>query len=182
MSSGGLLLAMLLLPLLGSVVVALMRSEPVAAKATAMAFALAELVLAALAWAAYQPGGQRLQLLLSTEWIPAFGARFALGVDGIALVMIALIAVLVPIVMGSSWAEKLPEGRTAAGFYALLLATQSLMIGVFAATDVFLFYLFFEVMLVPMYFLIGRFGGPRRQYAAVKFFLYSLLGGLVMLA
>ncbi|MDQ4009649.1 MAG: NADH-quinone oxidoreductase subunit M [Actinomycetota bacterium] len=181
-TGGGLLLAMLLLPLVGSVVVALMRSAPVAAKATAMAFALGELVLAALAWTTYRPAGARLQLLLSTEWIPAFGARFALGVDGIALVMIALLAVLVPIVMGSSWVEKLPEGRTAAGFYALLLATQSMMIGVFAATDVFLFYLFFEVMLVPMYFLIGRFGGPRRQYAAIKFFLYSLLGGLVMLA
>ncbi|HEV7450119.1 MAG TPA: NADH-quinone oxidoreductase subunit M [Pseudonocardiaceae bacterium] len=181
-TGGGLLLAMLLLPLVGSAVVALFRSAPVAAKATALAFALGELVLAALTWSAYQPGGGRLQLLLSTEWIPAFGARFALGVDGIALVMIALLAVLVPIVMGSSWADKLPEGRTAAGFYALLLATQSMMIGVFAATDVFLFYLFFEVMLVPMYFLIGRFGGPRRQYAAVKFFLYSLLGGLVMLA
>ncbi|HKR48000.1 MAG TPA: NADH-quinone oxidoreductase subunit M [Pseudonocardiaceae bacterium] len=182
MSGGGLLLAMLLVPLVGSVVVAPMRSAPAAAKVTALVFALGELVLAALAWSAYQPEGGRLQLLLSTEWIPAFGARFALGVDGIALVMIALLAVLVPIVMGSSWEEKLPEGRTVAGFYALLLAAQSMMIGVFAATDVFLFYLFFEVMLVPMYFLIGRFGGPRRQYAAVKFFLYSLLGGLVMLA
>src|SRR5205823_7022693 len=94
---------------------------------------------------------------------------------------IALIGVLVPIVMGSSWAEKLPEGRTPAGFYALLLTLESMLVGVFISTDVFLFYLFFEVMLVPMYFLIGRFGGPRRQYAAVKFFLYSLLGGLIML-
>ncbi len=182
MSGGGLLLAMLLVPLVGSVLVAPMRSAPVAAKATGVVFALAELVLAGQAWSAYQPGGGRLQLTLSTPWIPAFGTSFALGVDGIALVMIALISVLVPIVMGSSWADKLPEGRTPAGFYALLLALQSLLVGVFAATDVFLFYLFFEVMLVPMYFLIGRFGGPRRQYAAVKFFLYSLLGGLVMLA
>ncbi len=178
----GLLLAMLLLPLVGSVVVAPMRSAPVLPKTTGLVFALVELVLAAVAWSAFQPGGSRFQLTLSTSWIPAFGTRFALGVDGIALVMIALIAVLVPIVMGSSWADKLPEGRTPAGFYALLLALQSMLIGVFAATDVFLFYLFFEVMLVPMYFLIGRFGGPRRQYAAVKFFLYSLLGGLVMLA
>jgi NADH-quinone oxidoreductase subunit M len=182
MSGGGLLLAMLLLPLVGAALVAPMRTAPRAAKATALALSLVELVLAGLAWAAYRPGGERLQLTLSVPWIPAFGTRFALGVDGIALVMIALTAVLVPIVMGSSWAEKLPEGRTPAGFYALLLATQSMLIGAFAATDVFLFYLFFEVMLVPMYFLIGRFGGPRRQYAAVKFFLYSLLGGLVMLA
>lgn len=182
MSGAGLLLSMLLLPLVGSAVVAPMRSAPVVAKVTALVFALAELVLAALVWSVYQPGGGRLQLTLSIPWIPAFGTRFALGIDGIALVMIALISVLVPIVMGSSWTEKLPEGRTPAGFYALLLALQSLLVGVFAATDVFLFYLFFEVMLVPMYFLIGRFGGPRRQYAAVKFFLYSLLGGLVMLA
>ncbi|MDQ3885470.1 MAG: NADH-quinone oxidoreductase subunit M [Actinomycetota bacterium] len=182
MLDSGLLLAMLLLPLVGSLVVASMRSAPRAAKATALFFALGELVLAGFAWFAYTPGGDRLQLPLSVEWIPAFGARFALGVDGIALVMIALTGLLVPIVMGASWEEKLPEGRTAAGFYSLLLATQSMLVGVFAATDVFLFYVFFEAMLVPMYFLIGRFGGPRRQYAAVKFFLYSLLGGLVMLA
>ncbi|MGH3910693.1 MAG: proton-conducting transporter membrane subunit, partial [Pseudonocardiaceae bacterium] len=180
-NGSALLLALLLVPLAGSVVVAPMRSSPAGAKAIAMAFALGEVVLAALAWWVYDPGGDRLQLTMSATWIPAFGARFALGVDGIALVMIALTAVLVPIVMGSSWEEKLPEGRTAAGLYSLLLASQSMMVGVFAATDVFLFYLFFEVMLVPMYFLIGRFGGPRRQYAAVKFFLYSLLGGLVML-
>ncbi|HEX2300138.1 MAG TPA: NADH-quinone oxidoreductase subunit M, partial [Pseudonocardiaceae bacterium] len=180
-NGAGLVLALLLVPLAGSAVVAVLRSSPAAAKATAMLFALGELVLAALAWAVYDPSGERLQLTLSAEWIPAFGTRFALGVDGIALVMIALTALLVPIVMGSSWEEKLPEGRTTGGFYALLLALQAMMIGVFAATDVFLFYLFFEVMLVPMYFLIGRFGGPRRQYAAVKFFLYSLLGGLVML-
>ncbi|MGH3796583.1 MAG: NADH-quinone oxidoreductase subunit M [Pseudonocardiaceae bacterium] len=181
-SGGAVLLALLLVPLVGSAVVAAIRSSPAAAKTTAMVFGLGELVLAVLAWTAFRPSGDRLQLVLSAEWIPAFGTRFALGVDGIALVMIALTAVLVPIVMGASWEEKLPEGRSMAGFYALLLATQSMMVGVFAATDVFLFYLFFEVMLVPMYFLIGRFGGPRRQYAAVKFFLYSLLGGLVMLA
>ena len=182
LAGGGLLLAMLLLPLVGAVLVAPMRSAPTAAKATGLVFALVELVLAALVWSAYRPGGGRLELTLSVSWIPAFGTRFALGVDGIALVMIALISLLVLIVMGYSWAEKLPEGRTPAGFYALLLALESLLIGVFTATDVFLFYLFFEVMLVPMYFLIGRFGGPRRQYAAVKFFLYSLLGGLIMLA
>ena len=84
--------------------------------------------------------------------------------------------------MRFSWEERLPEGRTASGYFALLLATEATLMGVFAATDVFLFYVFFEAMLIPMYFLIGRFGGPRRQYAAVKFFLYSLFGGLIMLA
>jgi NADH-quinone oxidoreductase subunit M len=188
-STGGssvLLLILLVLPLVGALVVAPMKANPRAAKLTAMAFSLASLVLTAVTWFSYSvaaaEAGTRFQLELSVPWIPAFGARFALGVDGIALVMLALIAVLVPIVMAFSWEEKIPEGRTVSGFFGLLLATQGLLVGVFAATDVFLFYVFFEAMLVPMYFMIGRFGGPRRQYAAVKFFLYSLLGGLIMLA
>ena len=180
------LLALLLLPLVGAAAVAPMGRNPRTAKLTAMAVALAELVLTIVVWFSYSTGaassGTRFQLESSVEWIPAFGVHFALGIDGIALVMLALIAVLVPIVLGYSWNEKLPEGRTAAGLFSLLLATQGLLVGVFAATDVFLFYVFFEAMLVPMYFMIGRFGGPRRQYAAVKFFLYSLLGGLIMLA
>jgi NADH-quinone oxidoreductase subunit M len=85
-------------------------------------------------------------------------------------------------VIGSSWSEAFPDGRSARGYFAWLLLLEAMMVGVFAATDVFLFYVFFEAMLVPMYFLIGSFGGPRRQYAAVKFFLYSLVGGLIMLA
>jgi len=188
MTTGGsvLLLVLLVLPLVGALVVAPMGGDARRAKLVALGFALASLVLTALTWASYSvadaTGGARFQLEFSIAWIPAFGTRFALGVDGIALVMLALIAVLVPIVMAFSWEEKLPEDRTPAGFYSLILATQGLLVGVFAATDVFLFYVFFEAMLVPMYFMIGRFGGPRRQYAAVKFFLYSLLGGLIMLA
>ena len=175
--------ALLVLPLVGAIAVAALRGNDRAARATAMLFALAELVLAAFTWLAYQTdSADRLQLTVSTEWIPAFGTRFSLGVDGIALVMVALIAVLVPIVLGASWEDELPPGRSIGGFFSLVLVLESLMVGVFAATDVFLFYVFFEAMLVPMYFLIGRFGGPRRQYAAIKFFLYSLLGGLVMLA
>ena len=174
---------LLAVPLVGSVLVVLLRRNERAARITAMLFALAELVLAAATWLAYSTTStERLQLTVSTEWIASFGVRFSLGVDGIALVMIALIALLVPIVIGASWEDRLPEGRTLAGFFSLVLVLETLMVGVFAATDVFLFYVFFEAMLVPMYFLIGRFGGPRRQYAAIKFFLYSLLGGLVMLA
>ncbi|ACU40467.1 NADH-quinone oxidoreductase subunit M [Actinosynnema mirum] len=176
------LIAMLLLPLVGGLVVVLLRGDDRLAKLAALAFSLGELVLAGLAWAAYEPGGDRLQLTSSVEWIPNFGVHLSFGVDGIALVMIALIAFLVPVVIGGSWADKLPEGRTAGGFFALLLVMEAGMVGVFAATDVFLFYVFFEGVLVPMYFLIGRFGGANRQYAAMKFFLYSLLGGLVMLA
>jgi NADH-quinone oxidoreductase subunit M len=180
-----LLLILFLVPLIGAVVVSPLREKAGTAKALALGFALVELLLTVLTWFSYSVSSaahQRFQLVFDVPWIPSFGTRIAFGVDGIALVMIALVAVLVPIVMGSSWADKLPEGRTAAGFYGLLLATQSTLVGVFAATDVFLFYVFFEAMLIPMYFLVGRFGGPRRQYAAVKFFLYSLLGGLIMLA
>ncbi len=182
----GLLLVLLLIPLVGALAVAPLRRNPTAAQAVALGFALVELAVVAVTWFSYSTAaaadGTRFQLTFDVAWIPAFGTRFSLGVDGIALVMIALTAILVPIVMGFSWAERLPEGRTAAGFFSLLLATQALIVGVFAATDVLLFYVFFEAMLVPMYFLIGRFGGPKRQYAAVKFFLYSLLGGLIMLA
>ncbi len=180
-----LLLALLILPLAGAMAVAPLKNNARMAKLVALGFALASLVLTAITWFSYSitdaRGGARFQLEFGVDWIPAFGTRFALGIDGIALVMLALTAVLVPVVMAFSWEEKLPEGRTPAGYFALLLATQGTLVGVFVATDVFLFYVFFEVMLVPMYFLIGRFGGPRRQYAAVKFFLYSLLGGLIML-
>jgi NADH-quinone oxidoreductase subunit M len=130
---------------------------------------------------AFDAGGKRFQLTTDFAWIPNFGVRIALGVDGIALVMLLLIGVLMPVVIGASWREEFP-GRSMKAFFAWLLLLEAMMIGVFAATDVFLFYVFFEAMLVPMYFLIGSFGGPRRQYAAVKFFLYSLVGGLIMLA
>src|SRR5919112_4721980 len=145
--------------------------------------------LAVLATVAFDAGGDRFQLTTSVSWIADFGVRFALGVDGIALVMLLLIGVLVPLVIVASWDDFAPgEDGTAQGkrsgrvYFAWLLLLEAMMVGVFAATDIFLFYVFFEAMLVPMYFLIGSFGGPRRQYAAMKFFLYSLVGGLVMLA
>ncbi|HET9655397.1 MAG TPA: NADH-quinone oxidoreductase subunit M [Kineosporiaceae bacterium] len=113
------------------------------------------------------------------HWIPQFGVSYALGVDGIALTMVLLSVILVPICVLAGWNEV--PGRRAAHFFALTLVLETFMIGVFAARDVFLFYVFFEAMLIPVYFLIGLFGGPNRRYAAVKFLLYSLLGGLVML-
>jgi NADH-quinone oxidoreductase subunit M len=181
-----LLLALMVLPLVGALVLYPLRRNVQLAKQTAMGFALAEVVLVAVVWFAYSvpdaQAGVRFQLEFGLDWIPAFGTRFALGIDGVALVLLAMTAFLVPGLLLFSWEEKLPEGRTHSGYFALLLATEATLVGVFTATDVFLFYVFFEAMLVPMYFLIGRFGGPRRQYAAVKFFLYSLFGGLIMLA
>ncbi|HET6214070.1 MAG TPA: NADH-quinone oxidoreductase subunit M [Micromonosporaceae bacterium] len=170
-------------PLVGAVVVAsLPRSRPTLAKQVALVWSLAVLALTAAMWIAFDRGGERLQFRESYQWIPHWGVRLTFAVDGIALVMLALIAVLVPLVILASWHDAEGGRRSVPAYFALLLALQSTMIGVFSAADVFLFYVFFEVMLVPMYFLIGSYGGNQRQYAAVKFFLYSLVGGLFMLA
>jgi len=175
-------------PLIGAIVVGcLPRTQGKLAKLIALVVSLGVLGLAIAAWFAFQPGGARMQLTETYKWIPAWGASFSFGTDGIALVMLALIGLLVPLVIIASWnhAEQ-DERRSVPAFFALLLFLEGSMIGVFAATDVLLFYLFFEIMLVPMYFLIGSYGADvpqkQRQYAAVKFFLYSLVGGLFMLA
>src|SRR3954471_19930874 len=183
MSDFPFLLAMIVVPAVGAAVVAaLPPARDALARQLALAVSLVVLLLAVLATIAFDPGGDRFQLTHSWTWIADFGVDFALGVDGIALVMLILIGVLMPVVIGASWNEEFPGGRSMKAYFAWLLLLEAMMVGVFAATDVFLFYVFFEAMLVPMYFIIGSFGGPRRQYAAVKFFLYSLVGGLIMLA
>jgi NADH-quinone oxidoreductase subunit M len=174
-------------PLVGALLVALTpRSRPVLAKQVALVWSLAVMVLTLVMWFAFKPNGARFQFRESYPWIPTWNVRFTFATDGISLVMIALIAVFIPIVVLASWHDAggepgNPARRSVRAFFALLLALESTMIGVFASADVFLFYVFFEIMLVPMYFLIGSFGGARRQYAAVKFFLYSVVGGLFML-
>ncbi|WP_154792869.1 NADH-quinone oxidoreductase subunit M [Occultella kanbiaonis] len=135
-----------------------------------------------------------VQFTQTHDWIAPLGASYAVGVDGMGLTLVALAALLVPVVLIAGWNEvKLPSGIAAeradnalayrqAGFVALILVLESLMIAVFAARDLFLFYVIFEAMLIPVYFLIGVYGGPNRRAAALKFLLYSLAGGLVMLA
>jgi NADH-quinone oxidoreductase subunit M len=170
-------------PLVGALVVAFLpRAKPELAKRVALIWSVAVAVLAVVMWVAYDAGGDRFQFRESYTWIPAWDARFTFAVDGIALVMLLLIAVLVPLVILASWHDADSSKRSVPVYFALLLALESTMLGVFSAADVFLFYVFFEIMLVPMYFLIGSYGGHQRQYAAVKFFLYSLVGGLFMLA
>ncbi|GAA1802633.1 NADH-quinone oxidoreductase subunit M [Planosporangium flavigriseum] len=170
-------------PAVGGVVVALLpKDKPELAKRVALAWSVAVLGFAVAMWIGFQANGPRLQFRESYPWIPAWGVRFTFAADGIALVMLALIALLVPLVILASWHDAENSRRSVPMYFALMLFLESSMIGVFAAADVFLFYVFFEVMLVPMYFLIGSYGGQRRQYAAVKFFLYSLAGGLLMLA
>jgi NADH-quinone oxidoreductase subunit M len=172
-----------LAPLVGALVVAFIpQSRGELAKQVALGWSLAVLVLSVVMWIAFRAGGDRFQFRESYAWIPQWGVRFTFAADGIALVMLMLIAVLVPLVILASWHDAEGSRRSVPIYFALLLSLEATMVGVFAAADVFLFYVFFEVMLVPMYFIIGSYGGARRQYAAVKFFLYSLVGGLFMLA
>ena len=125
---------------------------------------------------------EQFQLSEVHSWIPQFGVSYALGVDGIALSLIVMAAILVPVCLLAAWNDVTDEGHGPRGRQvALMLVLAASIGGVFAATDVFLFYVFFEAMLIPVHFLIGLFGCPRRQYAAAKFLLFSLAGGLVML-
>jgi len=127
-------------------------------------------------WFNSDDGG--FQFVERAEWIPSIGASYALGMDGISLLLVLLTTVLGFIAILSSWTaieDRLKE------YYVFMLILQSGMLGVFMALDFFLFYVFWEVMLVPMYFLIGIWGGPRKLYAAIKFFLYTLVGSVLML-
>lgn len=173
-----------LLPLVGSVIVILIPKHNAGlAKTVACAFSLLTLgAVIAMALNFDANSRETFQFTESYSWIPTFGINFSFGVDGIALVLIALAATLVPVVILGGWDEGLESQGSVKGYFALILVLESLMVGVFAATDVFLFYVFFEAMLIPVYFMIGRYGGPQRSYAAVKFLIYSLVGGLFMLA
>jgi NADH-quinone oxidoreductase subunit M len=190
------LLILVLIPLLGSVAVfSLKEAQGKLAKQISLGVSLVVAVYAIVVLFQFDTSSkaERFQFNGSWTWIKAFGVHIAFGVDGIAIVLVAMSVVLVPAVILASWnaldsragAEELnPSGRrrSVKNYFGLILLLEFFMIGVFTATDVFLFYVFFEAMLVPMYFIIGSFGGPRRQYAAMKFFLYSLVGGLLMLA
>jgi NADH-quinone oxidoreductase subunit M len=170
-------------PLVGAAVVGFLpKGRPELAKRVALLWSIAVLALGVVIWTRFNAGGPRFQLKESYQWIPQWGVNFTFAADGIALVMLALIALLVPLVILASWRDADNAKRSVPAYFALLLSLESMMLGVFAAQDIFLFYVFFEVMLVPMYFLIGSYGTQHKQYAAVKFFLYSLVGGLFMLA
>ena len=176
------LTAALLLPIVGAGVVMALPRQGVLARQVAVGFSLVTLGLTAAIAAQFDTGTGGFQLEETHSWIEAFGAYYALGVDGTGLVLILLTAILVPVVMVASWRDG-DHGRWSSNsFFAWMLALEGLSIGTFAAVDVLLFYVFFEATLIPIYFLIGGFGGAKRTYAAVKFLIFSLLGGLVMLA
>ena len=154
------------------------------AKATALGAALVEVALLIGAFAAFDTSAAaEYQLAETHAWIPQIGASYALGVDGVGLLLVALAIVLVPLVLGAAWREQGSSGVHLRRYTALVLILLALMVAVFAARDVFLFYVLFEAVLIPAYFLIGGFGqGPERRRAAVKFLMFSLAGGLIMLA
>ena len=172
-----------LLPLVGAAVLWLLPATARRlARPVALAVSLLTLaVVLAMSFSFDVSRGGEYQFGELHSWIPQLGVSYALGVNGIGLVMVALAAVLVPVVLLASWHDAGADPGRQRTFFALVLVLETFMIGVFAARDVFLFYVFFEAMLIPMYFLIGSFGGPQRRYAAVKFLLYSLFGGLLML-
>ena len=191
------------LPMLGAVVIILLpASLRGAAKYTGLAISLAVLAIAAMLAVRFDPAGQRYQFVENHTWIKSFGTGYILGLDGIALALVVLTAVLMPLLLIAGWndADDRPglSGRGPHGYVALMLAVEGMVLISLASLDILLFYVFFEAMLIPMYFLIGGFGGAQRSAgstapgsdvagsaapaAAVKFLLYNLFGGLVMLA
>ncbi|NIL85675.1 NADH-quinone oxidoreductase subunit M [Rhodococcus fascians] len=176
------------LPILGAIVVALVPADrPTIARGVAVGFATGTLVVSVVLAVAFDSGGDRYQFLEDHSWIAAFGARYTLGLDGIGLVLVLLTTVLTPLLLVAGWHDgsrvaNYGSRRVSHTYMALILVVESMVIVSFLALDVLLFYIFFEAMLIPMYFLIGGFGGTERTRAAVKFLLYNLFGGLVMLA
>ena len=182
------------LPLLGAVMIAaLPATMRTAAKVAGLVVSLAVLALSVALAANFDPAGERYQFVENRPWIASFGTGYILGVDGIALALVVLAAVLMPLLLIAGWNDaddrpRMPV-RATHGYIALMLAVQSMVLMSLVALDILLFYVFFEAMLIPMYFLIGGFGGAARTEsgsaapaAAVKFLLYNLFGGLVMLA
>jgi NADH-quinone oxidoreductase subunit M len=168
--------ALILLPLLG--VVPVLLGDPRSARRTALVVTTLEFILSAGLWWALVPGQGGLQLVANIPWIPSWGISYRVGIDGISLVMVLLTTVLMPLSVLASWHYISTRER---GFYALMLTLLTGLVGVFIALDLFLFYVYFELTLIPMYFIIGIWGGTNRVYAAIKFFVYTMTGSLLML-
>ena len=182
--------ALLALPVLGAVGIwihgwlspapataAPLRVDPVPRWFALVIFVL-ELVLSLGLWWSFEPSAVGWQMVVDLPWIPAWGSRFSVGLDGIALTMVLLTTILMPLAVLGSWTSIRVKTHA---YYALMLILTTGMLGVFMALDLFFFYVMWELMLVPMYFIIGIWGGERRLYASLKFFIYTMLGSLLML-
>ena len=179
--------ALLLIPIAGAILIYVARigrgrADDIAnaggARVIAFVTLLAEFIVSAGLWWTFDTSRSTWQNVVMKPWIPEWGANFVVGIDGISLMMILLTTFIMLLSVLGSWTsvrEKLPA------YYALLLVLTTGMIGVFVSLDLLLFYVMWEVMLVPMYFIIGIWGGERRLYASIKFFLYTMIGSLLML-
>jgi NADH-quinone oxidoreductase subunit M len=185
--NGWILPALLIIPLLGAVAIMLIPArnspdatgvETPAARQIAFWFFVLEFVVSLGLWWSFNPADTGWQASIDMPWIPTWGVRFTLGIDGIALMMVLLTTFIMPLSALGSFTSIRTKVRS---YYALLLVLTSGMLGVFLARDLFLFYVMWEVMLIPMYFIIGIWGGERRIYASIKFFIYTFLPSLLML-
>ncbi len=165
------------LPMAGAVLVLLLGNDRTA-RWIALLATLATLAVSAPLYQQFDKTSSELQFVESADWIPSFNITYSMGVDGISLPFIFLAALLSVLCIGASWAAVRTRVRE---FYAALLVAETAMIGLFAASNVFLFFIFWELMLVPVFLLIGVWGGPGRVYAAMKFLLFTLAGSVLML-
>ena len=166
------------LPIIGMVAIAFIpRDKEDVIKITAAVATGLQFLLTLVLWQNYDAGNGSMQFMERAEWIPSFNITYILGVDGLSLPMAILTALLCFIGVFVSWNIN----KAVKGYFALFLLLDTGIMGVFLSMDFFLFYIFWEVMLLPMYFLIGIWGGPQREYAAIKFFLYTLFGSVLML-
>ena len=174
-----LLSLMIFIPLLGMIAVLLLpRESEELIKRVALLFTLIPLALAVYLFVTYDRSTAGTQYVVNVPWIEAFNIQYHIGIDGLSVTLLLLTALLGPICVIASW-RNIEKGIKA--YMALFLLLETGMLGFFVALDLFLFYVFFELTLLPMYFLIGVWGGPRREYAAIKFFLYTLFGSVLML-
>jgi NADH-quinone oxidoreductase subunit M len=148
------------------------------ARYIAFVVAVIEMILGLGLWWAFDPNRTGMQFVTDIPWISSFGVGYRVGIDGLSVLMVLLSVIMLPLVVWSSWRGVTQKQR---GFYALLMALNTSMIGVFVANDLFLFYLFWEILLIPMYFMIGVWGSGNRIYAATKFVIYTFVGSFMML-
>ncbi len=167
---------LLVLPLLGIPVVLLLPAR--GARWVALVVSMAELVLGLGLWWAFDPANSGLQFVTDVPWISVAGIGYRVGIDGISVMLVLLSVVMMPLVVWGSWRGIDQKQR---GFYTLVLALNVGMLGVFVSLDLFLFYMFWELLLIPMYFVIGTWGSSNRHYAATKFVIYTFVGSLLML-
>jgi NADH-quinone oxidoreductase subunit M len=184
MSGLSLLTVVLFMPMVGLTIVLFMNEEKQrnAIRWTTFGFTIATFLLSLLLWALHDPTNPGLQFVQRNDWLPSFGVSYYVGIDGIGLIMILLTTFIVPLAVLFSFTSHIFEERGREKlYYMFMLLLQWAMIGVFAAQDLVIFYIFWEVTLVPMYFLVGIWGGEQRVYAALKFFLYTMAGSILML-